>query len=209
MSQRYPFTLRALPWPKDAVGSFLREENITVHYDRFQKSYVDRLNMMAEKYPELQNFSLEEIVQQYIGDAANFAAQILNHDFFWKSLSAQSGVPNDRVGRMIKNDYGSMDNFVKAFNESAMSSFGSAWNWAVFDPTTERILIVLGQDAYNPIKDGYIPLFCLDLWEHAYYYDYINDRKSYLERFWRVLNWSNVEAIADKFIFKFQIISPI
>lgn len=209
MSQRYPFSLQALPWSKDSLSSFLREQNITVHYDLFQKSYVDRLNALAVKYPVLQTLDLGEIVQQCIGDASNFAAQILNHDFFWQSISPHGGPPSDRVHRMIVENYGSIEKFQQEFNEQAMRAFGSAWIWAVYDPMTERIRVILGEDAYNPIKDGYIPLFCLDLWEHSYYLDYLNDRQNYLDRFWRVLNWSNVEALADKFIFKFQIRGPI
>jgi len=209
MSQQYPFTLQPLPWSRDSLRPFMSPENIGIHYDLYHKGYVDKLNKLAQEHPELQKLSLEQIVQSYIGDAYNFAAQILNHNFLWESLSPNGGYPSDRTYGLILEAYGTIESFAAEFTRQATQHFGSGYTWLVYDPTSNRVRIVTGDNAYNPIKDGYLALLNLDLWEHAYYPDYLNKRDEYVANFWKFINWSHVETIVDRFVFRYQVRSQI
>lgn len=200
-TDRFEFKLPALPWPANSLEPFLSAKAISVHYDGHHKAYVDKMNTLAREYPELQSLTLEEIVNRYTLTIRDTAAQILNHNFFWKCLSPTKSMPTGNTYTLISNQFQSFENFVREFTNRAINHFGSGWIWLVYDPSTKFLLIVDGHDAYNPIMDGYIPLLTIDVWEHAYYVDYLNDKRTYVENFWSVVNWSYVEAIARERIF--------
>lgn len=200
-SNRFEFKLLPLPWPMGSVNSFLSLDAVELHYNGHHKGYVDRMNDLAREYPELQNFTLEEIVNKYTGFIRDVASQILNHNFFWKSISPNKTSPDGNIYELIENQFQSFEKFVNEFTDRAVSHFGSGWIWLVFDPSSKFLMIVDGHDAYNPIVDGYIPLLTLDVWEHAYYVDYQNQKRLYVEHFWNVVNWKNVGVIANERIF--------
>ena len=206
----YPFSLSPLPWDTNALLPFLSMQNIRVHYDILHKGYVDKLNRLTQQYPGLQNISLEQIVQGYAGDAYNFAAQILNHNFFWRSISPSGGgLPSDRTYSLIIQTFGSFDNFKEKFIRAAMQHFGSGYVWLLHDPTSKMLVIETGKDAWNPISSGQTALLNLDLWEHSYYLDYINDKERYTREFFNFINWANVEDTVDRFVYNGFIRSPI
>lgn len=200
-SDRFEFQLRALPWPKDSLQPFLSPEAITTHYDGHHQAYVNKMNNLAREFPNLQKYNLEEIVQRNVGIVRDIAAQIVNHNFFWKCLSSKGGLPNGNLYQLIKNQFGSYENFMKEFTNQSVDHFGSGWTWLLFDPSSKFLMILDGHDAYNPIIDGYIPLLVLDVWEHAYYVDYKNRKREYVENFWNFVNWDYVNTIANERIF--------
>lgn len=192
------FTLMPLPWPRDSLQPFLSPETIRRHYDLHHKGYVDRMNAYAQQFPELKSKTLSEIVHDYTGAIKNQAAQVLNHNFYWNNLSPHGGNPGSRTYQFIEQQFGSFDKFRLQFNQKAIELFGSGYVWLVYDPGSGFLQIIQGADAYNPIDGGYIPLLTLDVWEHAYYTDYINDRKAYVEGFWNFVNWAYVDRIVDE-----------
>lgn len=197
-----------LPWPRDALEPFLSEETVTLIYDGYYRKHVDQLNALARQYPELQQQSVSEIVINYPATTLfnNVAAEILNHEFFFRCLSPNGGTPSGRLYQTIVQQYQSFENFVLQFTEIAVNQqFGSGWIWLVYNPTANFLSIVNGNNAYNPIIDGFIALLPLDLWEHAYLLDYGVDKRSYVNNLWRFVNWTLIEQIAAEQIFGLQL----
>ena len=187
------FKLQPLPWNPEEVADLLSKDTIVVHHDYIQQGYVHRLNDLVEKNRDIQGMSLEKIAKEITGDAKNFAAQILNHDMYWKSISPTTQQPQSMTYTLILELYETLDKFKEMYLTLGLRQFGSGYIWFIYDQTNRVIRITNEDDAYNPIMDGYVPLICIDIWEHAYIYDYANDRKAYLERFWNHINWALVE----------------
>lgn len=202
----YPFQLIPLPWETTAFPNFLSSENLTIHHGQFYKKYVDSLNSLVLEYPELKDTELAVIVQNYTDKIHHNAAQILNHEFFWKCLSPTPTTPSDRLYRYIEANFGTFQKFKDQFSQKVIDHFASGWVWLVQDPSTAFLLIIDGQDDYNPINDGYVPLLVIDVWEHSFYIDYLTDKKSYITNFWPYVNWSYVTQIAHEMIFGYNYI---
>jgi len=206
MEDMYPFQTRALPWMSNDFPNFLSSESINLQYELYKK-YIQQMNDYADKYPELQSLSLGDIVNRYPTKIGQVAAEASNHPFFWNSLSpnASSGLPTGRFYQMIENQFGSWEQFRAQFTETAENLFGSGWIWLVYDPDTTFLQIVARQEGYNPIQDGYIPLLALNLWEHAYWFDYGPNKRDYIERFWNNINWSYLEEILAENVFGYRV----
>lgn len=198
----YPFELPPLPWKKSELAPFLSERAITLHYDHQHKAYVDKINKLANEFPELQSLNLYQIVDRYTGTIHQNAAQALNHDFFWKCLGPNKTLPSGSLYAFIQQQFSSYDNFIREFSQKAQNHFGSGWIWLAYNPSDETLLIIDGSDDYIPTIDGYVPLLCLDMWEHSYYPDYQYRRNNYINLFWDKVNWRFVERTANQNIFK-------
>jgi Fe-Mn family superoxide dismutase len=132
---------------------------------------------------------LEDIIKNADGAVFNNAAQVWNHTFYWNSMTPKSeGIPKGALLDAINKSFGSADVFKEKFTSSAMSVFGSGWVWLV-KKTDGSLDIKITPNAENPLKTGDNPLFTCDIWEHAYYIDYRNDRAKYIENFWKLINW--------------------
>ena len=183
--------LPELPYRKDALEPHISGETIEYHYGKHHASYVDKLNGQIEG-TEFESATLEEIVRKASGSIFNNAAQVWNHNFYWQCLSPEGGgKPEGRLAREIEKQFDTLDNFRQQFNEAAKGNFGSGWTWLVKD-RDGRLEIVNTDDAENPITDGRQPLLTCDVWEHAYYIDYRNQRDKYLDAFWKIVNWDFV-----------------
>lgn len=124
------------------------------------------------------------------GVTFNMAAQVWNHDFYWKSMSPNGGgKPTGKLLELIEKTWGSFDEFKTAFDKEAGSHFGSGWAWLVRAKDSNDLKIISTHDAGNAMRDGYVPLLTCDVWEHAYYLDYKNARPTYLQHWWEVINW--------------------
>jgi Fe-Mn family superoxide dismutase len=196
------FTQPPLPWARDSLVNFLSAETINYHYDGHHKGYYDMLNALAAKDKKLAKMSLNDIVSQLpAGQAFNNGAQAWNHDFYWKSLSPKGGGdPSGEVGKMIIENWKTIDAFKKEFIQVSLNHFASGWTWLI-QGKGRKLYIISLPNAENPLskhsmKDeegskghGGHPLLCLDLWEHAYYVDYRINREEYANRFWSYVNW--------------------
>lgn len=188
------FHLPELPYAQDALEPHISAETLSFHYGKHHKSYVDKLNGMAEGTP-LADKSLEEVVRESEGGVFNNAAQIWNHSFYWNCLSPNGGgEATGAVAEAIDAAFGSFEAFREAFTDSATGNFGSSWTWLVKN-ADGSVAIVNTSNAETPLTDSTVtPLLTVDLWEHAYYIDYRNARPKYMEAFWALVNWEFVNA---------------
>ena len=187
--------LPELPYANNALEPHISAETLEYHYGKHHATYVNKLNTMIEgtKYEDA---SLEAIITDAEGGLFNNAAQVWNHSFYWQCLTpGGGGEPGGALGSAIDEFFGGIDGFREAFNKAATSNFGSGWTWLVKTPEG-ALEIVNTDDAANPMTDGMRPLLTCDVWEHAYYIDYRNDRAAYLEGFWKLVNW---EFVASNF----------
>tara|TARA_R110000782_G_scaffold28147_1_gene70725 strand:- start:695 stop:1303 length:609 start_codon:yes stop_codon:yes gene_type:complete len=196
------FELPDLPYSADALEPFLSQQTLETHHGKHHRGYVEKLNKLIDG-TEYQGLSLHEIVvrAKEKGDTAIFnnAAQSLNHSFLWESMSPDGGnSPVGPLGDAIDAAFGSQKGFQEAFKAKALSQFGSGWVWLVVD--SGGLKIVQTGNADTPIQHGLQPILTLDVWEHAYYLDYKNDRGRYVDSFLSDrVNWAfaarNFESI--------------
>eukprot|EP01097_Dermamoeba_algensis_P007975 TRINITY_DN515_c0_g1_i3.p1 TRINITY_DN515_c0_g1~~TRINITY_DN515_c0_g1_i3.p1 ORF type:complete len:200 (+),score=64.40 TRINITY_DN515_c0_g1_i3:63-662(+) len=183
------YELPPLPYAKNALAPHLSEETLNFHYEKHHRGYVNKLNQLAAEKPAWAGKSYEELIKTESGVVFNQAAQIWNHTFYWKSLSPNGGgAPTGKVAELINEAFGSFDAFKEKFSAAASGHFGSGWAWLVRDDNN-KLQIVSTHDAGNPIKDGHIPVLTCDVWEHAYYIDFRNDRPKYIATWWNLVNW--------------------
>lgn len=186
------FDLTPLPYDKDALAPTISRETMDYHYGKHHAGYVDKLNAAVDG-TDLADKPLEEVIRHAsdTGDSGVFnnAAQVWNHDFFWKSMSPDGGgAPNGPIARAIDDAFGDAGSFRDKFIAAATGQFGSGWAWLVEDKGA--LSIVATGNAETPLTQSLKPLLCCDVWEHAYYLDYQNDRKSFVEGFLeKLINW--------------------
>jgi Fe-Mn family superoxide dismutase len=212
MSSFEVFKPEPLPWSKDAFPNFLSERSLTLYYDGVYLSSVREMNSLARQYPQLQSQSLVQIANDHVGKIRDTAAEILNHQFFFRCLTPGGGpastgqtVPSGRLYHELVQQFGTFEKFMQEFTEKAVNHFGSGWIWLTFDPKSGFLQIIDGDNAYNPILDGLIPLLALDIWEHAYYLDYITNKRAYVGNFWKVVNWEFVEKVAAEQVYRYRL----
>jgi len=184
--------LPELPYPKTALAPTLSGETLEYHWGKHHRTYVDKLNKLVAgtKYAEL---PLEEIVRTSTGDVYNNAAQHFNHSIYWNSLSPQGGgEPGGALAEAIGKSHGSFKSFREEFSKKAVAIFGTGWCWLV-KKGGGQIEIQPAFDADCPLTRGDMPLLACDVWEHAYYIDYRNERDRYVEAFWKIVNWRFAE----------------
>ena len=189
------FILPELPYGYDALSPTLSAETLRVHHDKHHKAYVEKTNSLAQK-AGLEGRSLEDVVREAKrrGDQGLFnnAAQAWNHEFYWNSLSPKKLRPSAALARRIDSDFGSQERFADQLAKAAADQFGSGWAWLIED--AGKLAIATTSNADTPMARGKRCLLTIDVWEHAYYVDYRNQRERYLsgvigER----LNWEFAE----------------
>ena len=188
------FELPALPYAQDALQPHISAETLEFHYGKHHKTYVDKLNGLAEG-TDLEGKTLEEVVMSSEGGVFNNAAQIWNHSFYWNCLSPNGGgEARGAIAEAINATFGSFAAFKEQFTNNAVTNFGSGWTWLV-KQADGSIAIVNTSNAATPLTEkGVTPLLTVDVWEHAYYIDYRNARPKYMDAFWALVNWEFVNA---------------
>jgi Fe-Mn family superoxide dismutase len=188
------FTLPSLPWAKDALEPYITAKTLSFHYDKHHRAYVDKLNKLLDGKGPPANRSLEKVIAESARTADqtavfNNAAQVWNHTFFWKSMKpGGGGPPKGALLKRLKASFGSFDKFKSAFVAAGVAQFGSGWVWLVEEGKTLKIVTTANAD--TPIAHGQKPLVTCDVWEHAYYLDYQNRRKDFVQAFLdHLVNW--------------------
>jgi Fe-Mn family superoxide dismutase len=183
--------LPPLPYPLDALEPHISRETLEYHHGKHHRAYVTKLNELI-KGTQFEDGSLEEMVRKSSDQLFNNAAQTWNHNFYWQCLSPDGGgVPRGELERMIDSTFGGFEPFQEKFSQAAETKFGSGWTWLVRD-TAGNLEIVSTSNAENPLRSGKTPLLTCDVWEHAYYIDYRNARKDYVDAFWKLVDWNFV-----------------
>jgi Fe-Mn family superoxide dismutase len=186
------FELQPLPYEYDALEPIISAETLSLHHDKHHRKYVETLNQLLKQSPIENASSLEDVVRKSSGKLFNNAGQAWNHDFYWQSLSPQRSRPAGALLQRIEKDFGSYDRFAEALGKAANEHFGSGWAWLV--DKDGRLEVTATSNADTPMARGVRCLLTIDVWEHAYYVDYQNERQRYVsavinER----LNWKFAE----------------
>ncbi|AGS06933.1 superoxide dismutase [Candidatus Profftella armatura] len=184
-------SLSKLPYKFDALSPKISQETLEFHYNKHHKNYLNNLNKLI-KNTNFENMSIEEIVKSSSGSIFNNAAQVWNHSFYWKCMSPESNIKIDnQLIIALKNKWGSLKKFKENFIEFGMKNFGSGWVWLV-KKNNNLLEIINTSNAITPLNTSDIPLLTMDVWEHAYYIDYRNNRLRYIENFLDIINWNFV-----------------
>ncbi|MBV8032463.1 MAG: superoxide dismutase [Betaproteobacteria bacterium] len=179
--------LPPLPYPEDALAPVISAETLRFHHGKHHKKYVDTANQLLAQEP-VQAATLEDLVRGSTGKLFNNAAQVWNHDFYWKSLSPQPTKPEGALLKKIDEAFGGYEALTKQLATAASGQFGSGWAWLIH--RAGKLEVVPTANAETPMAKGIACLLTLDVWEHAYYIDYRNDRDSYLKKvIAERLNW--------------------
>ena len=191
---RMPIELTDLPYSPGALQPHLSERSVALQHGQHQRGCVDQVNARIIG-TEWEDAPLERIVRESQGALFEAAAQAWNLQFQWQGLRPRGG--GDPVGRLadrVKRCFGDAASLRKAFNDAALGLFGVGWAWLVLHPDGS-LAVVVTRNAATPLTSHSVPLLACNLWEHAYYLDYQNDRARYLEAWWKAVNW---EFAADQ-----------
>lgn len=184
--------LPELPYAQDALSPHISAETLAFHHGKHHRAYVNNLNQLIPG-TEYEQMELEGIIRSSSGKIFNNAAQVWNHTFYWNSLApGAGGEPGGPLGRAIAAAFGSFTEFQKQFAACAVGTFGSGWAWLVKKPSG-ALEIRSTSNAESAFLNSDVPLITCDVWEHAYYIDYRNDRAAYVKAFWNVANWKFAE----------------
>ncbi|MEA5569791.1 superoxide dismutase [Calothrix sp. UHCC 0171] len=202
--------LPPLPYAYEALEPHIDAATMRFHHDKHHATYVKNLNAALEKHPKLKNISVEEMVRNLNSvpeDVRNVVRNNggghINHAMFWRIMKPNGGgEPTGAIAPAIQENFGSFANFKKRFNEEGSKRFGSGWVWLVRDQNGKlEVVSTANQD--SPLAAGKYPIMGNDVWEHAYYLKYQNRRADYLDAWWNVLNWDEInQRFADAVKFK-------
>ncbi|MFD2190798.1 superoxide dismutase [Pistricoccus aurantiacus] len=194
-----PHSLPDLPYAYDALEPNIDAMTMEIHHSRHHQTYVNNLNGALEgtgledKPVDELISDLDQVPEDKRQAVINNGGGHSNHSMFWKMMSAQGGgQPQGQVAKAIDSELGGFDAFKESFTKAALGRFGSGWAWLSVTP--KKSLVVentLNQD--SPLMHGNTPVLGLDVWEHAYYLKYQNKRPDYIEAFYNVIDWEEVE----------------
>jgi Fe-Mn family superoxide dismutase len=187
-----------LGYAYDALEPYIDARTMEIHHTKHHQTYVDKLNAALENHPVLQEASVEELVaaldtvpEAVLTAVRNHGGGHANHSFFWPLLKKDVD-PRGEVVEAIKHQWGGLDSFRTEFANAAGLLFGSGWVWLVWNGRELEITTTANQD--SPLSSGHQPVLGLDVWEHAYYLKYQNRRPEYIEAFFNVIDWQQVDA---------------
>ena len=193
-----------LKYNYNALEPYIDELTMTIHHSKHHAAYVNNLNAALEKYPELQEKSLEELLLDIESLPTDIKAAVrnnggghYNHSFFWSILKPNLGkLPEGALLKAINKTFGSFDSFKEQFGKAGLTRFGSGWAWLVLDKECNlKVVSTPNQD--NPISEGLKPILGLDVWEHAYYLKYQNRRPDYISSWWNIVDWDVVSKLYE------------
>lgn len=201
------FEFPALPYAYDALEPYIDAQTMEIHYDRHHRAYYNNF-LAAVKGTEAENMPLEAIfakMSSFSDAVRNNGGGYYNHIMFWNNMSPDGGEPSAALVRAIDEAFGSMEKFKEIFGNAGKTRFGSGWAWLVVTPEG-KLAVGSTPNQDNPLMDispiKGAPILALDVWEHAYYLKYQNKRPEYVENFWNLVNWKNVNARFEEAIIK-------
>jgi len=206
---KYPYALPTLKFAFNDLEPYMDEQTVTLHYTKHHQGYVDKLNGILEKYPEWQNYLLEDLLANLGALPVELSKVVkahggghFNHTLFWslmckKSLESENSGPFGIVLEKINNRFGSVEDFKKDFLDKALSIVGSGWVWLCVDGSG-NLKTVVTYNHETPLGQKLFPILILDVWEHAYYLKYQNRRADFVNAWWNLVDWKEVEAFYNK-----------
>ena len=196
------YKLPDLPYDYDALESVISKKIMELHHGKHHAAYVNNVNK-ALAGTAFEDKPIEEVLKNLPGLPENIRMAVqnnggghANHTLFWQIMRAprENNQPSNAVMNKLKSSFGGFQEFKDKINQTGMTRFGSGWSWLVKKADGElSIYSTANQD--SPIMNGHTPILGVDVWEHAYYLDYLNDRAAYLSAWWQVVNWDEVEKM--------------
>jgi Fe-Mn family superoxide dismutase len=191
-------TLPALPYPTDALEPHIDKMTMEIHHGKHHQAYVTNLNAALDKHPELHTKSIEDLlkgintVPEDIRTAVrNNGGGHANHSMFWQVMGPKAGgAPTGAIADAITGSFGGFDKFKEEVKKAGVGRFGSGWAWVI--DQGGKLVVESSPNQDSPLMEGKKVVFGVDVWEHAYYLKYQNRRPDYLDAWWNVVNWAEI-----------------
>ncbi|KAG9511299.1 Superoxide dismutase [Mn] 1, mitochondrial, partial [Fragariocoptes setiger] len=194
-SVRAKHSLPDLPYDYNALEPTISAEIMKLHHGKHHAAYVNNLNIAEEKLSEaMQKNNVSQIIELQKAIVFNGGGHV-NHSIFWKNLSPSGGGdPSGALLNAINSSFASVDDMRQRVSSTAVALQGAGWAWLAYCPQTKKLTVrgMPNQDPLHPLT-GLVPLFGIDVWEHAYYLQYKNARPDYVKAIWNIVNWKDVE----------------
>jgi Fe-Mn family superoxide dismutase len=189
------YSLPELPYRSDALEPLLSRELLELHHDAHHAAYVKGANDTLDKLEDARRTGKFDYIRQLEKSLAfNLSGHVL-HSLLWRNLTASGGgTPTGELLTALTKDFGSFDGFKQQLTAAAVSVQGSGWGALSWDPLGQRLLVEQVFDHQGNTGNGTVPIFVVDMWEHAYYLQYRNKKAGWVEAFWQLVNWSDVAA---------------
>jgi Fe-Mn family superoxide dismutase len=192
------YTLPALPYPTDALEPHIDKMTMEIHHGKHHQAYVTNLNAALDKHPELFTKSIEDLlkgintVPEDIRTAVrNNGGGHANHSMFWQVMGPNAGgAPTGAIADAIAGSFGGFDKFKEEVKKAGVGRFGSGWAWVI--DQGGKLVVESSPNQDSPLMEGKKVVFGVDVWEHAYYLKYQNRRPDYLDAWWSVVNWAEI-----------------
>ncbi len=188
------YQMPKLPYPQDSLEPVISKETVEFHFGKHLQTYVNNLNNLVKDTP-YEGKCVEEIVKTAPDGAIfNNAGQVLNHTLYFLQFTPlqKCKKPQGRLAEAINRDFGSFEEMQKQLEEASIGLFGSVWAWLCADHNG-KLSITKEPNGSNPLRHGLKPLLGVDVWEHAYYLDYQNQRAAHVKKLWDIVDWIVVE----------------
>lgn len=187
------YSLPDLPYAYDALEPVISKEIMQLHHDKHHLAYVNGANTALEQLEKARKGEIEINIKAVMRDLSFNLNGHLLHEIFWENMrpAAENNMPEGEVLELLEKNFGSFDAFKKEYSDAAKAVEGSGW--VVLMKDEEKNLFVGQLEKHNLLGiNGFTPILVNDVWEHAYYLDYKNDRGAYVENWWKVVNWEDV-----------------
>ena len=192
------YTLPHLPYGYKALAPYISEVQLTLHHQKHHQAYVTGANAILEKLDKARKDNADPDMKALLKELSFHLGGFRLHNLFWENLAPAGvgggGIPEGELAAAITAEYGNFERFKKEFTLVASSVEGSGWAVMTYCMNTGRVMMMQVEKHNVNIIPGYRVLMALDLWEHAYYLDYKNDRAKFIDAFWHLVNWDTVEA---------------
>jgi Fe-Mn family superoxide dismutase len=202
LSARKPYVLPDLPYGYTDLAPFISEEQLRIHHTKHHRAYVDNANALLDSLDKARNDNAD-------ADFGTIAKQIsFNtgghrlHSLFWKNLAKPKtgNMPDGKIAKVLTDEFGSFERFKKEFSQVALKAEGSGWAVLSFCPEVRRPILMQVEKHNVNITPKRPVIMVLDVWEHAYYLDYKNDRAKFIEGFWNIVNWAEVNKRLEELL---------
>ncbi|MFC3882774.1 superoxide dismutase [Bacillus songklensis] len=189
--------LPPLPYAYDALEPYINKEIMRLHHTKHHQSYVDGLNKAEQMMKEAREANQYELIKHWEREAAFHGSGHYLHSIFWEIMNPRGGgKPTGALLQQIQQDFGTYEQFKKHFSEAAKKVEGVGWTLLVWSPRSRRLEILQSERHQLMTQWDTIPLLVLDVWEHAYYLQYKNDRGQYVDNWWNIVYWP---AVSQRF----------
>jgi Fe-Mn family superoxide dismutase len=196
------YVLPKLPFDYGDLQPYMSKEQLTIHHDKHHQAYVNGANAILQKLDKARKEGADLDVKSTLKELSFNIGGNLLHSLFWNNLAPPKkggGKPAAALGDALDKEFGSFDRFKKEFTQAAQSVEGSGWATLTIDKQTKRPIIMQIEKHNTNVYPGFHILMVLDVWEHAYYIDYKNDRSKYIEAFWNIVNWNKPNERLQEF----------